>query len=638
MTDPLFTTRRGLLQRALAVAGAAPLGGAAWAAAPDDAPPQRAAVKTGSWEHAISAYTPPKYPRGFTHFEYCDPAAPKSGTLRLRNPDRRSSFDKFNPYTVRGNAPAGLTIWMFESLTLRAQDEPAAIYGLLAEEMYVAPDLSSVAFRLHPQARFHNGDPVTPQDVVHSFKLLTSKQSSPAVQTALAGIESVAAVDSRTVRFELRERETEHVFAAAELPVFSRKWGEGKPFDQIVSEHPITSGPYVIDSVDMPSRIEFRRNPDYWAKDLGVRRGHFNFDRVVYRMYRDAAIAREAFKAGEFDILKEYSARSWIRQHQGAKWRDGRIRKTAFETDIGHGMQAFQLNLRRPMFQDIRVREALGYTYDFETISAKYPQFKRANSVFNNSPFAAQGEPSPGELALLEPFRAELPPRVFGPAFVAPRTDGGPSALRRNLLAARELFEQAGWKLSSDGKLRNAKGEPFEFEYLNPGEGQRNTDWERNLVKLGITYRERNVDFALYARRLDNYDFDVVTIAGGTFTLPSASGLASAFGSKSADEPGNNNLRGVKSRAADRLIEVIAGAVTLPQLIDAARAFDRVVTWSFWQVPDLYSSTEPASYWDKFGIPKVQAKYFSIDTLSGDFGPWPLWCWWDKASDPRKAP
>ena len=627
---------RRFLRLLVAAALASFVGSAVAAVAPDDAPPQpRAAVKTGSWEHAISAYTPPKYPRGFTHFDYVNPDAPKGGTLKLRNPDRRSSFDKFNPFTVKGSAPAGLTIWMFESLTHRVQDEPSAMYGLLAEEMLVPPDLSSISFRLHPKARFANGEAVAPEDVAHSFRQLTSKQSSPAMQTALAGIDKVVVVDSRTVRFELKERKTDQLFVAGALPVFSRKWGEGKKFDEIVGEQPITSGPYVIDRVEIPRRIEFKRNPDYWARDLGVRRGHFNFDRVVYRMYQDAAIAREAFKAGEFDVFKEYGARSWVRQHQGAKWRDGRISKTAFETDVGQGLQSMQLNLRRPMFQDIRVREALGLTWDFETIN-RLKAFKRANSVFNNSEFAAQGLPSEGELKLLEPFRGELPPRVFGPAFVAPRTDADLNALRRNLLKARELFEQAGWKLAADGKLRNAKGEAFEFEYLNPGDGQRNTDWERNLDKLGITYKERNVDFALYRRRLENYDFDVITIVEGDFTLPGASDLSTSYGSKSADEPGNSNFRGVKSRAADHAIEAIGSATTLGELRDAARALDRIVMWSFWQVPELYRNTEPASYWSKFGIPRVQPKYFTIDTLPGEFGPWPLWCWWDKAQEARR--
>lgn len=620
----------------LLTAAAALFMAAAHAGTPNDAPPQPlAAVKTGSWEHAISAYLPPKYPRGFTHFDYVDAEAPKGGTLRLRNPDRRSSFDKFNPFTVKGSAPAGLTIWMFEGLTHRVQDEPSAMYGLLAEEMFVAPDLSSISFRLHPKARFANGDPVTPEDVAHSFRQLTSKQSSPAVQTALAGIERVVVADPRTARFELKERKTDQLFVAGAMPVFSRKWGEGKKFDEIVGEHPITSGPYTIDRVEIPRRIEFKRNPEYWAKDLGVRRGQFNFDRVVYRMYQDAAIAREAFKAGEFDILKEYSARAWVRQHQGAKWRDGRISKQAFETEVGQGLQSMQLNLRRPIFQDVRVREALGLTWDFETIN-RLKTFKRANSVFNNAEFAAQGLPSAGELKLLEPFRAELPPRVFGPAFVAPRTDADPNALRRNLLAARALFEQAGWKLAADGKLRNDKGEPFEFEYLNPSDAPRNTDWERNLVKLGITYKERNVDFALYRRRLETYDFDVITIVEGDFTFPGAADLTTSYGSKSADEPGNNNFRGVKSRAADHAIEAIGSATTLDELRDAARALDRIVMWSFWQVPELYINTEPASYWSRFGSPKVQPKYFTIDTGLGEFGPWPLLTWWDKSRDSRK--
>ena len=611
-------------------------GGAAAAAPGGDArPAPRAAVATGSWQHAVAAYTQPRYPRGFAHFDYVEPAAPKGGTLRLRNPDRRSSFDKFNPFTVRGSAPAGLAIWMFESLAHRGQDEPSAMYGLLAEEMFVAPDLSSISFRLHPKARFANGDPVLAEDVVHSFKQLTSKEASPAVQTAFAGIEAAVAVDARSVRFDLRDRKSEQVFIAGAMPVFSRKWGAGKKFDEIVGEHPITSGPYVIERAEIPRRIEFRRNPDYWARDLGVRRGQFNFDRVVYRMYQDQAIAREAFKAGEFDVLKEYSARAWVRQHQGAKWRDGRIAKTAFETDVGQGLQAMHLNLRRPIFQDIRVREALVLTWDFEKLN-KLKTFKRAESVFNNSEFAAEGLPSPGELKLLEPFRAELPARVFGPAFEAPRTDAEPNALRRNLLKARELLEQAGWKIAPDGKLRNAGGEAFEFEYLNPSDGARNTDWERNLAKLGIGYKERNVDFALYRRRLENYDFDVITIVEGDFTLPGAVDLATSYGSKSADEPGNNNFRGIKSRAVDHAIEAIGAATTLDALRDAARALDRIVMWSFWQVPELYNNTEPASYWSRFGMPKVQPSYFTIDT-SGEFGPWPLTCWWDKSLEAARS-
>jgi len=618
-----FLHRRSFCRLALALA-AAPM-------APGRAAADHGDGGRGRWVHAFAAYGPPKYPAEFSHFDYVNPAAPKGGTLRLRNPDRRTSFDKFNPFTTRGNAPAGVLIWMVEGLAHLAQDEPSTMYGLLAEAMWVAPDLSSIAFRIRPQARFADGEPVTPADVVHSFAMLSGKEAAPNVQTALAGIERAVAVDARTVRFDLREKTRDPLFIAGTMPVFSRRWGEGRKFSEVTAEHPITSGPYVIDKVDMPRRIEFRRNPDYWGRDLPVRRGHFNFDRVVYRNYADFAVSREAFKAGEFDLLKEYGARSWVRQHKGVKWDDGRIVKRSFVTGFGQLMQAYMINLRRPLFADIRVREALVYTYDFETQN-KTGQFKRANSLFNNTEFAAEGLPSAGELKLLEPFRAELPPRVFGPAFVAPRTDADPNALRRNLLRARALLEEAGWKLDADGTLRNAAGEPFEFEYLSPREGGM-PDWQALLKKLGITMKERVVDFALYRTRLQKYDYDMVAIAGGDFTLPDASALAAILGSKSADEEGNNNFRGVRSPAVDALIASIGRAETMGELRDASRALDRVVTWNFFQIPDLYNNLENVSFWNRFGIPAVQAKFFNADTYFSalnEFGPWPLWTWWLK--------
>lgn len=608
------------------------------AAASPAAPNAEVEDYTGRWVHAFAAYGGPKYGAGFTHFEYVNPDAPKGGTLKLKNPDRRTSFDKYNPWTTRGNAPAGILIWMVEGLCHLSQDEPLTMYGLLAEAIKVDPDFGGVSFRIRPEARFNNGDSVLAEDVKHSFTMLASKGASPAFQTAVAGLASVEVLDSRTVRFGFKEKTRERVFNAGLMPVFSRKWGAGKAMDEIVTELPIVSGPYLIDKIDMPRRIEFKLDPHYWGKALTVRRGHFNFERIVYRMYSDNLIALEAFKAGEFDLIKEYGSRSWVRSHAGTKWNAGRIVKVDLLTGFGYSMQAYNINMRRPIFQDIRVREALGYTYDFEALN-KTKVFKRVNSQFNNSEFAAQGIPGPGELALLEPFRAELPPRVFGLAFVAPRTDGGPDGLRRNLLKARELLTEAGWKLDSAGVLRNAKGEPFEFEYLQP-RASSNVDWQHNLKKLGITLKDRVVDFALYRRRLQAYDYDMCTIAEGTFTLPDVGSLSGLYGSKSFAEPGNDNYRGVNSRVADALIDAMARARTLQELRDAARAFDRVVTWSFWQIPDLYNACENVSHWAKFGKPAVQAKYFRADTLISGFiehGPWPLWTWWDKSLEKKKA-
>jgi microcin C transport system substrate-binding protein len=633
-----FPSRLAAALRSGAIACLALLPMAAPAAEDKPADPPVAAAATpttGTWVHAYASFGEPKYPRGFTHFDYVNPDAPKRGTLYLRNPDRRTSFDKFNPYTVKGNAPAGVS-FMIEPLAATSSDEPQTMYGLLAQEMMVAPDKSSITFRLNPLARFHNGDPVTAEDVRHSFKQLSGPQAAPGVRMQLSVIKGLDVLDERTVRFNLADKSSDALFIAGGLPVFSRQWGApgpGQPpkkFDDIVGEYPIGTGPYTIDKVVSGRRIEFVRKADYWARDLGVRRGFFNFDRIVYRYYLDAAVSMEAFKAGEFDLIREYSSRSWVRQHQGAKWRAQKIVKDMFETQVGQGLQSYLLNLRRPMFKDARVRQALAYTFDFDALN-KLKLLKRANSLFNNSEFAADGLPSAGELKLLEPFRASLPPEVFGPAYRAPETGLDPKRLRANLLKARELFAQAGWKLADDGVMRDASGKAFEIEYLSSREENPSIDlWNVNLRKLGIEIKVRPVDFALYRNRLQEYDFDMVTIRTGDFTLPVATDLVQEYGSQSADEKGNSNYRGVKSKAVDRVLETMTQARTLEELRDAARALDRIVMWSHWQVPDVYAADERASYWDRFGMPAVRPKYFSIEAPSADQPPWAVGTWWIK--------
>jgi microcin C transport system substrate-binding protein len=617
--------------------------------APNDGTPPAAAASAAStaaptWVHAYAAFGQPKYAKDFQHFEYVNPDAPKGGTLNLANPDRRTSFDKFNYFTIKGNAPAGMAIFMLETLAAQSSDEPLTMYGLLADQMSVAPDKSSITFHLNPKARFSNGDPVLSADVKYSFDSISGKYASPTYATTFAGVKQAVVIDERTIRFDSADNSTDTLFKLGALPVFSHKYGM-KPdgtharFDEIVSEYPLTSGPYTIASADSGRHLEFKRNPAYWAKDLPVRRGFYNFDRVVYRYYKDEDVAIEAFKAGEYDILKIYSAPIWERQLKGAKYEDGRIIKQSFPTGTGQGLQAYELNLRRPIFQDIRVRQALNLSFDFETTN-RYHRFKRANSVFNNSDLASQGLPSAGELALLEPYRSILPKEVFGPAYVAPKNDIDPNALRRNLLKARSLLEEAGWKIAPDGVLRNAKGEPFVFEYLAPSSqdtDRRMSSWRRNLDKLGIVIRDRKVDFALYSRRLEEYDLDMITIVEGTFTLPSPSDYASLYGSKSADEKGNNNFRGVKNAAADHALEAMSKASTMEAFTDACRALDRIVMWSYWQVPELYLAFEDATYWNKFEMPKVRPKYFTIDApfdVDTQLA-WPLAAWWFKDAAKR---
>jgi peptide/nickel transport system substrate-binding protein/microcin C transport system substrate-binding protein len=603
------------------------------------------ATETG-WVHAYAAFGSPRYPRGFTHFEYLNPDAPKGGTLYLRNPDRRTSFDKLNYYTVKGNAPAGVALFMLETLAFLGADEAQTMYGLLAEEMLIAPDKSSITFRLDAKARFSNGDPVTSEDVKFSYDTLTSQYVAPNYPTDYAGVAGAVVVDARTIRFDLKERTSDQMFKLGRLAVFSHKYGmkpDGShpPFDQIVNEIPIGSGPYTIASMDSGRRIEFQRNPDHWARDLPVRRGMYNFDRIVYRYYQDEDISIEAFKAGEYDIVRMYSALIWTRQLRGAKFDSGRIVKRAIHVGTGQGLQAYELNLRRPIFQDIRVRQAFVLTYDWET-NNRYRDFglKRASSVFNNSEFAAAGLPSPGELKLLEPFRDQIPKEVFGLPYVAPRTDGDPNALRRNLLQARALLNAAGWKLADDGVLRNAKGEPFVVELLAPSSqdtDRRMLPWGRNGAKLGMTIRARRVDFALFSRRLEEFDFDMATIVEPAFQLPAVADYVSMYGSKAADEKGSNNLRGVKSAAADHILAAMANATTLADFRDACRALDRLVMWSYWQMPELYSDDERLAYWTKFGIPAVQPLHFTTDLPPDDDSrlPWPITSWWAKDAEKR---
>jgi len=586
--------------------------------------------------HALATYGEPKYPPGFAQFDYVNPDAPKGGTLHLGNPDRRTSFDKYNPFTIKGNSPAGVLIFMFETLAVLSGDELSTMYGLLAEAMQVAPDKSSITFRLNPKARFADGSPVTAADVKHSFDMLTSEGADPNTRSRLAGTRSATVLDERTVRFDLQDRSNDAILnLGTRLYVFSRKWGLGadgksKPLDQIVNEYPVTSGPYTIDVADSGRRLEFVRNRDYWARELGVRRGQFNFDRVVYRYYQDRAITMEAFKAGEFDVVEEYSARQWARQHDGPKWRDGRIVKTEFANGFGAGLYAYMLNLRRPLFQDVRVRRALGYTYDFEALNS-YRQYKRTYSVFANSEFAATGLPGPGELALLEPFRAQLLPEVFGPAWEPPRTDSGPKALRENLLKARALLEEAGWKIAGDGVLRNAKGEPFEFEYLDDAApGRAEAVWRRNLDKLGIRMKFRQVDFAVYTKRLEVFDFDIVGLRTIDFTLPAVGDLKDQYGSKGAETPGSNNFRGIRSPAVDRLLEAMEKARSIEELRDASRALDRVIMHGYYQIPALYSGTFRVSRWDRFGLPATQPKFFTIESGLEVWPVWPLMAWWSR--------
>lgn len=573
--------------------------------------------------HAFSLYSTPKYPPDFKHFEYVNPDAPKGGTLFLANPDRRTSFDKFNPFSLKGVAAAGVSSLMFETLTTTSSDEVGTMYGLLAEDMALAPDRMSMTFRLNPKAKFNNGDPVTAADVKHSFDSLITK-GAPQFKIIFADVKQCVVVDAKTVRFDFKALNHELPLIVGGTPVFSKKWAANTSFDKIQLDPPIATGPYLIDQFNIGRSINYKRDPNYWGNDVPSRRGMFNFTTISYRFYKDDVARLEAFKAGEFDVVVENSAKNWARSYTGPKFRDGTIIKRELKHSNGAGMQGFMMNLRRPQFADVRVRKAFGLMLDFEWMSRQlfYGQYKRIYSFFNNSELAATGIPSAEELKLLEPLRAKLDPVVFGPAPVPPSTDP-PSSLRANLMQAKELFRQAGWEYR-DGALRNAKGEPFRIEIIDDqGSMSRIISvYVRNMEKLGIEVNQRTADYALIQRRMQEFDFDMTTSNLGAFISP-GNELFDTFASKAADENGSSNIWGLKDEAVDKLVEAVVNATNWKDLVAASRALDRVLLHKHIAVPHWYLGTHRVAYHDRFGIPQTVPLYYQAD-------PYVISSWWEK--------
>jgi microcin C transport system substrate-binding protein len=580
---------------------------------------------TSAAPSAALGYTP-KYPAGFSHFDYVNPKAPKGGTLTL---DGRGTFDSFNPFILRGVAAAGLEALVFETLMVQSLDEPFSAYAHLAEDVVLAPDQRSVTFRLNPRARFSNGKPVTAADVKFSFDTLVSKEAHPQRRFYYSDVKQVVVVDQRTVRFDFKRPNPElHLIIANDVPIFSREWLANKPFDKVALEQPIASGPYVIDSYRLGKHITYKRNPNYWARDLGTRRGMFNFDRVTFTYFKDDTAQFEGFKAGEFDFNHEYSAKRWARQYHGPQFVPGKIVKTELTHRNNAGMQGFLFNIRRPMFQDRRVRRAITLAFDFEWSNQHlfYGQYTRCNSYFSNSEMASTGLPQGEELALLERFRDKLPPDVFTTVWQPPST-AAPHSLRDNLKQAQTLLAQAGWKVK-DGVLRNAKGQAFEFEILQHSLQGRSFErilapFQRNLAKLGIGMTYRTVDVTIYQRRTDTFDFDMIVHGYGQSQSP-GNELYQRWHSSSAKQEGSDNVIGIQDPGIDALIEqVIYSAHDRKKLVTAVRALDRVMLHHEFLVPNWYNKAHRVAYWEKFGIPAQAPLYYNPDA-------WVLMSWWSK--------
>lgn len=572
-------------------------------------------------------YTP-KYKPGFSHFDYVNPQAPKGGQLLLPG---FGGFDSLNPFVLRSEVAGGITELMFETLTEQSLDEPFSAYGLLAEDMALAPDRLSVTFRLNPKARFSNGDPVTAADVKFSFDTLKSDAAHPRYRFYWGDIKNAEALDARTVRFNFVKINPELHMLAGQIPVFSKKWLAGKPLNKVALETPIGSGPYTIEKYALGKNISFKRNPEYWGRDLPTRRGMYNFDRVALVYYKDDTVQVEGLKAGEFDFMFVTNSKQWARDFEGPRFASGEIKKTELKHRNNAGMQGFIFNIRKPYFADRRVRRAITLAFDFEWSNRNlfYNQYTRCDSYFSNSELASRGIPQGDELSLLAPYRDKLPPELFTRPWQPPRT-APPHSLRNNLLEAKKLLEQAGWKVSN-GALRNAQGQPLEFQVLLAQKGFERimAPFAANLAKLGIRATYRTVDTALYQRREETRDFDMLVESFGQSQSPGNEQF-NMWHSSVADKEGSGNYIGIKDPVVDAMIEKVIYAPDRKALVTATRALDRVLLHGEYLVPNWYSATHRIAYWDKFGFPKTLPLYYAATE-------WVIKTAWDKRAKPSVA-
>ena len=576
--------------------------------------------------HAYAQFGDIRYPAGFGHFDYVNPAAPKGGEITLVPPTRQSNFDKYNPFTLKGSAPPGMLNMVFDTLLVGNMDEPTTAYGLLASDVQVAPDRLSVTFSLNPLARFHNGDPVLAVDVKHSFERITSKQAAPQYRTYFGEVKSATVLSERQIRFDFQRPNRELPLIVGSLPVFSRQWGlqagVHKPLDQIVMDMPIASGPYRIGPVQFGRDVTYVRDANYWARDLNVRKGLFNFDRITYKIYKDSTAQLEAFKAGEFDYMQSFVAREWARAYTGRAFDRGELVKAELPHGNAGDFQGFQFNLRREKFQDVRVRQAIALAMDFEWLNRQlfYNAYTRVRGYFVASDFEAKGRPGAEELPLLAPLRALLPAAVWDADVPQPpatqlAADSG-HTLRDHLRQARDLLASAGWTYR-DGALRNAKGQPMVLEFLDSSGsmGRVVTPFAKNLEKLGIQVQYKVIDFALLQKRMDVFDFDVVSNRTVGSEAPGTE-LLERFGSKSADAEGSGNVLGLKDPAVDALLDKVVSATTRPQLVASLRALDRVLRHGHYVVPHWYGAVHRVSWRAAaFDRPPVLPRYYQPEAL-----------------------
>jgi len=563
--------------------------------------------------HGLSLFGELKYPPDFKNFDYVDPNAPKGGTMKF---SAIGTYDTLNPFVVKGVPAAGIG-QVFDTLTVASEDEPGSEYGLVAESIDLAPDKLSVLYTLRKEARFHDGSAMTPDDVVWTFNTLREK-GHPMYRSYYGDVTEVAPEGERGIRFRFKSAENRELpQILGEMPVLSKAYWSGRDFAKTTLDPPLGSGPYKVDSLDPGRSITYRRVADYWGADLPVNRGRHNVDVIRYDYYRDGTIALEAFKAGQYDIRRENSSKSWATGYDSPALREGLIKKEVIPNQLPSGMQGFGYNLRRPIFEDARVRAALAYAFDFEWSNKNlfYGAYARTRSYFDNSELAATGTPQGEELKILEKYRGKIPDEVFTKEYDPPKYDGSGN-IRDGLRAAIALLKEAGWSFKNEKLVNDKTGEPLAFEILldDPQMERIVLPFANNLERMGITARVRTVDVAQYEKRMETFDFDMAVVVFGQSLSP-GNEQREYWGSAAADEQGSRNLLGVKGPVVDELIEELIRSPDRASLIAYTRALDRVLQYGYYVIPNFHLSAFWVAYWDKYRRPAISPKYgIGLDT------------------------
>lgn len=563
--------------------------------------------------HGVSIDGVLKYPKDFSQFSYSSEGAQKGGRLVLHN---IGSFDKLNPFTLKGEAPYGLENLVYEPLAVSSLDEPFSLYGLLAEDIAIAEDQKSVIFTLNGNAKFSDSSPVTAEDVAYTLDILKSDKSHPYYQYYYHDIISSEILGPRRIQLNFSQPNRELHLIAAQIRILPKKHHKNNGFGDVsgVDEmnNLVGSGPYVVSKVNMGKNIVYTRNTNYWAVDHPTRKGMYNFDEIVIKYYKDQVVALEAFKAGEFDFLSVNIAKQWARDMDGPKFTSGAIIKKTFPHSNNAGMQGFVMNTRREIFKDPLVRRSLGLAFDFEWTNKAlfYDQYTRSKSFFSNSYLAAEGVPSGLELKYLLPYKDQLPLEVFETPLSAPTTEGK-YGIRGNLREAKRLLSEAGWTVK-DGVLVDERGKEFTFDIVLVSSAFERVmaGFVKNLEKLGMRVNYRTIDSALYVERLKSYDYDMIVSTYGQSQSP-GNEQRNFWHSSTVDTIGGYNYAGVNSQIVDDLVEKVIYSENREELIASCRALDRVLWYGYYLVPNWYLAVHRLAYHNKFVIPEKNPVYYN---------------------------